>query len=221
MQALEVLVVVVTVDGAAITGRHCLGLCKRGMVIIAVVLGGGAVEPLLKDRLGLVDLELGAEVLKVVAHAKAVGSAAQVVPVEVFVDDLLAWATPVIVGWWLALPYLQGKLGFCCRHEVVDIKHIMFVLCYIVSQQSGCCVILGKETRKKGEREREREHSPVALAAAVLLGLLGVNALEAVLAKELGAVLHRQGSALGDAGVVLAVGLVRSGHFWLWKRQAS
>lgn len=57
------------------------------------------------------------------------------------------------------------------------------------------------------------DYLPVALAAAVLLGLLGIYALEAVLAEELWAMLDRQNCALGNAGVVLSICLVRSGHF--------
>ena len=55
-------------------------------------------------------------------------------------------------------------------------------------------------------------HIPVTLSAAVLLCLLGIGIGEAVLGKELGHVVLRQGGAVGDAGVVLVVELVRAGH---------
>jgi hypothetical protein len=53
---------------------------------------------------------------------------------------------------------------------------------------------------------------PVAFAATVLLGLLGINTIKAVLGKELGNILLRKNSTLGNAGVVLVVELVRSSH---------
>jgi hypothetical protein len=53
---------------------------------------------------------------------------------------------------------------------------------------------------------------PVASATTVLLGLLGVNTGKAVLAKELGQVVMRNSSALGNTSVVLLVELVRSSH---------
>jgi len=54
--------------------------------------------------------------------------------------------------------------------------------------------------------------APVASAAAILLGLLGVGVSEAVLSKELRQVLLREDGALGNAGVVLVVVLVRTSH---------
>jgi hypothetical protein len=53
---------------------------------------------------------------------------------------------------------------------------------------------------------------PVTLAAAVLLGLLGVNTVEAILGKELGDVVLGKDGTLGKAGMVLVVELVRSSH---------
>lgn len=115
-----------------------------------VLLDLGAVEALLKDGLGLVDLELGLEVMEMVRVAAAVGAAASVGELELLVDDLLA------------------------------------------------------------------RRAPVAAATSVLLGLLGVNTVEAALGEELGKILMRDGGALGQAGVVLLVELVRSSHVeWL------
>jgi len=114
------------------------------------------VKLLLEDGLGLIDLELGLEVLKVMVDAEAIGTTTKVVPVDVLVGNFLTRATPV------------------------------------------------------------------ALAAAVLLGLFGIYTLEAILTKELWAMLDRQYRALGDTGVVLSVCLVRSGHDWTsWTEQVA
>jgi hypothetical protein len=77
-------------DARAAPGR------RLGLGDILVVLGRhlGAVQALLKDGLGLVDLELGLEVLRVAGDAAAVGAAAGVGKVEGFVDDFLAGVAP-------------------------------------------------------------------------------------------------------------------------------
>lgn len=62
-------------------------------------------------------------------------------------------------------------------------------------------------------RKTEWESLPVATAATILLGLLGVDTVEAVLGEELGKVILGKDSALGQAGVVLLVVLVRSSHY--------
>jgi len=54
--------------------------------------------------------------------------------------------------------------------------------------------------------------APIALAAAVLFGLLRIHSLEAVLGKKLGDVLLWKDSALSDAGVILVVELVGTSH---------
>jgi hypothetical protein len=53
---------------------------------------------------------------------------------------------------------------------------------------------------------------PIALAAAVLLCLLGVDALEAVLGEKLGEVILGEDGTLSKTSVVLVVELVRSSH---------
>jgi hypothetical protein len=111
-----------------------------------ILLGLGAVDTLLEDGLGLIELKLGLEVMKMIRVAAAVGAATSVGELELLVDDLLTGT------------------------------------------------------------------SPVTLAATVLLGLLGINTIEAVLGKELGNILLRKNSTLGDAGVVFVVELVRSSH---------
>jgi len=113
---------------------------------VLVVLDLGSVQALLKDGLGLVDLELGLEVLRVTGDAGAVGAAAGVGVVEGFVDGLLAGV------------------------------------------------------------------APVASAATVLLGLLGVLVGKAVLGKELGDMFLRGDGAVGKAGMVLVTKLVGASH---------
>lgn len=54
----------------------------------------GAVDALLEDGLGLIDVELGLEVAEVVAEAAAVGAAAGVGQVETLVVDLFACVAP-------------------------------------------------------------------------------------------------------------------------------
>jgi len=78
----------------------------HGTERVLVVLEG-AVDVLLEDRLGLVDIKLGLEVLDVGGHGAAVGAAARVDKVEGLVDDLFAHAAPVA----LAIAVLLGLLG--------------------------------------------------------------------------------------------------------------
>lgn len=66
---------------------HVLGLAARGAGLAAVLLLllHGSMDVLLKHRLRLVDLELGLEVLGVTGDAAAVGAAAGVDKVELFI----------------------------------------------------------------------------------------------------------------------------------------
>jgi hypothetical protein len=54
---------------------------------------------------------------------------------------------------------------------------------------------------------------PIALAAAILLRLLGVDTLEAMLGKELGNSLLREDGALGKTSMVFVVELMRTSHY--------
>lgn len=67
---------------------HVLGLAARGAGLAAVLLLlllPGSMDVLLKHRLRLVDLELGLEVLGVTGDTAAVGAAAGVDKVELFI----------------------------------------------------------------------------------------------------------------------------------------
>jgi hypothetical protein len=59
--------------------------------------------------------------------------------------------------------------------------------------------------------------APIASAAAVLLGLLGINASKAILAEELGNVVFSKGRAGGDGSMGAVVELVGAGHFDGWR----
>lgn len=135
-----ILLVVLIVHGAA-GARGALGL-GQSVVILMV----RAVDALLEDGLGLIDLKLRLEVMEMVRVAAAVGATTRVGEAELLID------------------YLGAKT------------------------------------------------TPVATAATILLGLLGVDTFEAVLGEELGKVILGKDSALGQAGVVLLVVLVRSSH---------
>jgi len=122
-----------------------LGRVSLGELLVVVV-SGRSMDRLLKDGLGLIDLELGLEVVDVVREAAAVGATAGVGEGKTFVNYLLANTTPV------------------------------------------------------------------ALAAAVLLDLLGVDVGVATLGEEAWEVVDRDGGALGNALVVTVVGFVGSSH---------
>jgi len=134
-------VLVVLLIHRAAGARGALGLVQS-----VIVLDLWAMETLLEDRFGFIELKLGLEVMEMIGIAAAVGATASVCKLELLVDDFLTGTTPV------------------------------------------------------------------ALATAVLLGLLGINTIEAVLGKEFGDVLLRKDGALGNAGMVLVVELVRSSH---------
>ncbi|KAI1502611.1 hypothetical protein F5X99DRAFT_378561 [Biscogniauxia marginata] len=67
----------------------------------------GAVDSLLKDGLGLVELELGLEVFQVGRVATTVGTTTGICEVEVLVDDFVAGIAPI----GLATAVLLGLLG--------------------------------------------------------------------------------------------------------------
>jgi hypothetical protein len=71
-------------------------LTRRGVDLgeAIVILEGGTVESLLKDRFGLVELKLGLEVVQVVGVATAVGTTAGIRKVELLVNYFFADTTP-------------------------------------------------------------------------------------------------------------------------------
>lgn len=142
----------VLIDGAAAGGGR-VGLGQ-------LVLGLGSVKGLFKDRIDLVHVELGLEVLEVV-EAGRVGAAMSVGHVELIIHNFITRVAPEPGQWTL-------KLG-----------------------------------------NSPLKNLPVALAAAILLGLLGVLANMAVLGKEARKMLLRASSAVSQTGVVLVVVLKR------------
>ncbi len=78
------------------------GPARRALRLL-VLLGA---HVLLEDGLGLVDLELGLEVVQVARQAAAVGAAARVGEVEVPVDCFVAGVAP---GW--GVRYISHKMG--------------------------------------------------------------------------------------------------------------
>jgi hypothetical protein len=135
---LHLLVRLVVVDAGAV---------RRGLGLALLILGA---HVLLEDGLRLVDLKFGLEIINVARQATAIGAAAGIVEVEVFV-----------------------------HHLVTSI-------------------------------------APVSPTTAILLGLLGVGISKAVLGEELGQRFMRQDGAVGQAGVVLVVELVRTSHLDGW-----
>jgi len=65
------------------------------------------VDTLLEDRLGLIELELGLEVVQVVGVAAAVGTATGVGEVELLIDNLLASSAPVTLAAAVLLSLLR------------------------------------------------------------------------------------------------------------------
>jgi hypothetical protein len=78
-------VLVLLVHGAASAG----GRLRLGEERVIFLVLGWAVDALLKDGLGLVDLKLGLEVAQVVRVAAAVGSATLVGPLELLINNFL------------------------------------------------------------------------------------------------------------------------------------
>lgn len=62
--------------------------------VVCLILLGGAVEALLEDGFGLIDVELCLKVAELVSVAAAVGAAAGVDEGKVLVDDLVASSAP-------------------------------------------------------------------------------------------------------------------------------
>jgi hypothetical protein len=76
-----------------------------GQDVVVFVLG--PMNSLLKDGFGLVELELGLEVLQVVGVATAVGTTAGVGPVELLINNLLASASPIAFASAILLGFLR------------------------------------------------------------------------------------------------------------------
>jgi len=145
---------------------------RRRLRLAQSVVLGGAVESLLKDRLGVVHLELGLEAGGIGGEAAAVRAAPGFGKVEALVDDLITCVTP-----------LQMSAG-----------------CFVGIYSAAWCGI------------GQSKHVPVALSAAVLLGLLGVLSGEAALGKVARQMLRCSRRAVGETGMVLVVELVRASH---------
>jgi hypothetical protein len=81
----------------AVLDVHRARLARGGLRLgqDVVILSDGAVDALLEDGLGFVELELGLEVVQVVGVATAVGTTARVAEVELLVDYFLADITPI------------------------------------------------------------------------------------------------------------------------------
>ena len=98
------------VDGAVLAhgAVRLLHVVLAGGIVVA-----GAVHVLLEDRLLLVDIELGLELLLVRVDARAVGAAARVGEVEVLVDYFLAGLAPGGGGWvsWWVMVWWIGEGG--------------------------------------------------------------------------------------------------------------
>jgi hypothetical protein len=93
------------VGGAATLRRVRLG------EILAVFISHRTVESLFKDRLGLVDLKLGLEVVDVVREAATVGAAALVGKVKAAITDLLTHTTPIALATAVLLNLLRVDIG--------------------------------------------------------------------------------------------------------------
>jgi hypothetical protein len=159
---------------------------RRGVDLGELVVLFGAVKALLEDGLGLVHIELGLEAVDVRGHGAAVGAAPSIGKVEVAVVGLVAWRSPVSTR----------QISWCSPTYQTDEMQLARVRCMQMTS-AGC---MGKNL-------------PVASATAVLLGLLGINAGKAILAKELGNNVLRQGSAGGNGSMGAVVELVGAGHF--------
>ena len=79
--------------GRVVVDRDATGGGSRGSVGLGKLWVIGAVNRLLKDRLGLVELELGLEVLDVVGTGR-IGATASVGEVELVVKNFIARVAP-------------------------------------------------------------------------------------------------------------------------------
>lgn len=81
-------------DSIVSSSRGSTALGRVGLGEIFMVLFLRAVERLLEDRLGLVDLKLGLKVGDVVREAAAVGATARVGKSELLVSDIIVDGSP-------------------------------------------------------------------------------------------------------------------------------
>lgn len=81
--------------GRVVVDRDATGRGSGSSVGLGKLWVLGTVDRLLEDRLGLVELELGLEVLEVVGIAGRIGSTASVGEVELVVKDLIARVAPI------------------------------------------------------------------------------------------------------------------------------
>lgn len=80
--------------GGVVIDRHATGGGSGGRVGLGELWVLGAVDRLLEDGLGLVELELGLEVREVVGIAGRIGPAASVGEVELVVKNLITRVAP-------------------------------------------------------------------------------------------------------------------------------
>lgn len=81
--------------GRVVVNRDATGGGSGSSVGLGELWVLGAVDRLLEDGLGLVELELGLEVLEVVGIAGRIGSTASVGEVELVVEDLITRVAPI------------------------------------------------------------------------------------------------------------------------------
>jgi hypothetical protein len=98
-------------DSIVSLSRGSTALGRVGLGEIFMVLFLRAVERLLEDRLGLVDLKLGLEVGDVVREAAAVGATARVGKSELLVSDIIVDGSPVATARAVLLHLFGVDIG--------------------------------------------------------------------------------------------------------------
>jgi hypothetical protein len=76
-------------------GAIALGRIRLGEVVGVVIIIEGAVEGLLEDGLGLVDLELALQIAHMVGDGAAVGAATGVGEAELLIRNIVTKGTPI------------------------------------------------------------------------------------------------------------------------------
>lgn len=104
--------------GRVVVDRDATGGSSGGSVSLGELWVLSTMDRLLKDGLGLVELELGLEVLEVVGIAGGIGAAASVGEVELVVKNLITRVAPVALSSAALLDLLGVLANMAVLREV-------------------------------------------------------------------------------------------------------
>lgn len=182
--------------GRVVVDRDAAGRGSGSSVGLGKLWVLGAVNRLLEDGLGLVELELGLEVLEVVGIAGRIGSTAGVGEVELVVKDLITRVAPI--NDQRIDPKYCVTVCFPKGYRQVRKRNRAGIRPVDIAMVANRRLPWGPKQMLKGCRQRSQGRDlPIALSSTTLLDLLGVLANMTMLREVARQMLLGSSSAIG------------------------